>query len=385
MNRQLVFLPLLIGLTGCKGCQSENAITAQNVDTGEVFDNDWGKWLSMDTTLDGSPAIAYYDETAGAVGFAVANIREDGTVGWYREEVDGYINEDGFDSGDRGKYAAMQIAADGTVWIVYQDVALHTLRYAMRDLEGNWTSDVADIGGGSSPDAGYFASLALDGEGNPVAVHYDQGKGNLRIARWIGGSFTGEVLAEGEDYTPTDTGAETVEANVGEFAKILITGGIEYVAYYDRAAGDLKLSWGTAGAHSIETIDTDGDVGQWPDLLIDSGTIHIAYHDVTNQDLRYAWGEPGGWSTTVVDDDEYVGADTDIFLKDGAPAIAYFDGRNNNMKMAWQSGGEWMTDTVVGADGALGFFNEVVVNDAGESFAACYNYTDHTLWFSALD
>jgi hypothetical protein len=370
-------------ISGCNGCKSDVNIIPPE-DTGEPFDADWGSWLSMDVMPDGSPAIAYYDATEGGLGFAIATIDEDGAVSWTREEVDGYLNEDNLDTGDRGKYASMKVAADGTVWIVYQDVALKTLRYAVRG-DGGWTTGIADVGGGSSSDAGYFASLALDGDGNPVAVHYDQKQHNLRITRWIGSGFTAEVLAEGEDYVPTDTGSEAVDAQVGEFSKIVISGGIEYVAYYDRAFGDLKLSWGTSGSHSIETIDTEGDVGQWPDLLISSGTIHISYHDVGNQDLKYAYGEPGSWTTAAIDSGDYVGADSDIFLDpvSGSVSFAYFDGRNNDMKLAWQSSGTWNLDRVVGSEGALGFHNEVVTSGA-VTYAACYDYTNRKLWFSAL-
>jgi hypothetical protein len=371
-------------LSACNGCKQDVNINSTLEDTGEPFLNDWGSWLSMDVMPDGSPAIAYYDATDGGLGFAIATIEDDGAVSWAREEVDGYLNEDNLDTGDRGKYASMKISADGTVWIVYQDVALGTLRYAVRG-DGGWTSDIADVGGGSSSDAGYFASLALDSDGNPVAVHYDNKQQNLRITRWIGSGFTAEVLAEGEDYVPTDTGSEAADAQVGEFSRIVIEGGIEYVAYYDRAFGDLKLSWGTSGSHTIETIDAGDDVGQWPDLLIDSGTIHIAYHDITNQDLKLASGEPGSWSTATVDGGDYVGADTDIYLDpaSGTPSIAYFDGRNNDMKLAWQSGTEWNLDTVVGSEGALGFHNEVVTNGS-ITYAACYDYTNRKIWFSAL-
>lgn len=381
---QPILAALLLGLTGCKGCQTETNIVDQDpVDTGiEEFTNDWGQWLSMGTMSDGSPALAYYDATQTGVGFAIATINDDGSVTWARENVDGYP-VDGLDNGERGKFTAMAIAADDTVWVFYQDFGLGTLRYAKRDPKtAEWTTDLCDTGGGPTSDAGYFASASLDSQGNPVVVHYDKGKKNLRIVRRIGDAFTGEVLAEGEAFDPGD-GGDVIDADVGEFSNIVVSGGIEYVAYYDRTWGDLKLSWGTPGAHTVETIDDVGDVGQWPDILIDSGTIHVSYHDITNQDLRYASGEPGNWSSIAVDTEPYVGADSAIFLENGAVSIAYFDGRNNDMKLAWQDGGEWVRDLVVGSEGALGFHNEVVTSSQG-TFAACYNYTDRTLWFGQL-
>lgn len=374
---------VFVALTGCKGCKTETSIVQDPVDTGDVaFSNDFGQWLSMDTMSDGSPAIAYYDATQTGIGFAIADIGDDGSVTWNHEQVDGYP-VDGLDNGERGKFTAMAVAADDTVWVFYQDFGLGTLRYGRRDpATGTWSTDVADVGGGASSDAGYFASVDLDASGNPVVVHYDKGQQNLRIARVIADAFEGQVLAEGTDADPGD-GGDVVAANVGEFAKIQVVGGIEYVAFYDRAWGDLKLSWGTPGAHTVETVDDEGDVGQWPDLLIDGGQIHIAYHDVTLQDLRYATGEPGSWSSIAVDEGDHVGADSDIFMENGAISIAYFDGRNNDMKLAWQDGGEWVLDIVTGTDSAHGFHNEVVTSSKGV-FAACYDYTNRTLWFSAL-
>jgi hypothetical protein len=378
-----LFGALLLGMAGCKGCNSENNLVNVAADTGEeAFTNDWGSWLSMDAMADGSPAIAYYDATQTGVGFAIADVRDDGTVRWEREQVDGYPVS-GLDNGERGRFAAMTIAADDTVWVFYQDVGLGTLRYGKRDpATGEWTTDLADVGGGPSSDAGYFASASLDSSGRPVVVHYDKGKKNLRIVRLIGEVFTGEVLAEGDAYDPGD-GEGEIAADVGEFSTIVVSGGIEYVAYYDRTWGDLKLSWGTPGAHTVETVDDVGDVGQWPDVLIDSGTIHISYHDTTNQDLRYAYGEPGSWTSDAIDQDPYVGADSAIFLEDGSVSIAYFDGRNNDMKLAWQDGGGWSVDMVTGSEGALGFHNEVITSSKG-TFAACYDYPNRTLWFSAL-
>ena len=37
-----------------------------------------------------------------------------------------------------------------------------------------------------------------------------------------------------------------------------------------------------------------------------------------------------------------------------------------------------------GAEAALGFHNEVVVAN-GQTYAACYNYTDRSLWFSQVN
>ncbi|MDP6931572.1 MAG: hypothetical protein QGG40_01590 [Myxococcota bacterium] len=375
-------LGLLPQLQGCKGCHETDLVQQDTVD--DEFTNDWGNWLSMDLMPDGSPALAYYDRTRGALGFALGALGDDG-VSWSHEEVDGYPDDDGLDTGDRGTYASMAVASDGTVWIAYYDVNLKHLRYAVRDTDGVWTTGTADVGDGASPDAGKFASLTLDADENPVIAHYDVGKARLRIARWNGSGFTGEVVDEGEDHAP-DSGEEGEEAtaDVGSFAELQIVDGTEYIAYYDAAHGALKLAHGSTGSYEIEIIDDEGDVGQWPDLWIDGGTMHLAYHDVENQDLRLAIGTPGSWTLTSVDDGDLVGADAEVFALNGSPAIAYFDGANNDLLVAELDGGSWVSSTLAGDDAALGYHTEIA-QDGDTTYIACYDYTQRDVWFQVLD
>jgi hypothetical protein len=380
-------LTLLLTLMGCESCSENSLVKVDKVqeDSGLQdlgFANNWGKWLSMSTLSNGSPAVSYYDTTAGALGYAVADLESSPTE-WTHENVDGYTNDQGLDQGDRGKYSSIAIASDDRVWIGYYDIGLKNLRYATKDPEtGEWKTGLADAGGGGSPDAGWFASISLDGDEQPVIAHYDSSRTDLRVARWNGSAFTTEVVDEGADGT--DESGDAVDPDAGQFPSIAIDGGTEYIAYYDVANKELKLASGGEGDWSIETVDTEGDVGQWPDLHVADGMLYIAYHDVQNQSLKYAKGRPGDWSIQTVDDAEMVGADSDLVLHDGVASIVYFDGRFNDMKMARESGGSWTIDTVTGADGALGFHNELV-RIGGRSYAACYNYTEGKVWFSLVD
>ena len=381
-------------LVACKGCKSDQTITPAGLDdtgdgggTGpEEYTNDWGQWLTMDVMQDGRPALAYYDKTKGGLGFAIANIDGE-TVEWEREEADGYTNEDGLDVGDRGKYASMAVASDGTVWVAYQDVALENLRWARRDpTTHEWTNNTAD--GGSEPNgtAGMFAALDLDSSSNPVIAHYDSVAQDLRVSRYNGTAFTSEVVDEGTDAVAAD--GSTIPANVGMFADLVIQDGVEYLAYYDAASGDLKLAWGASGSnYTIEVVDSGeagADVGQWPNIVVQGGQLWISYHDVTNQDLMLATGAPGSWSMERVDQAEFVGADSAIFLNGTQPSIVYFDGRNNDMRLATKLGEDWQSEQLAGDEGALGFHNEVV-QAGGAYYGACYDYTAHTVWFQRLD
>lgn len=380
-------LALAPTLQGCGGCSENSIVARQPVPVEEqednAFTNDWGSWLSMAADLDGNPVVSYYDKTKGGLGFATATFDDDGAVEWAHEKVDGYADETGLDVGDRGKYSSLAVGIDGTVWIAYQDIQNKTLRWARKGADGIWVNGMADTGGGATPNAGHWASMAIDGAGNPVIAHYDKGKGHLRVAHFDGSAaFTAAVVDEGEPAS-ADSG-EAVPADVGQYASITISSGIEYIAYYDAANGDLKLAWGGPSSYTIETIDATGDVGQWPDIVVDNGQVHISYHDITNQDLKYAVGEPGEWVLSTVDTADHVGADSHLRVVNGAPNIAYFDGRNNDMKSAYASGEGWSTSTVTTDPGALGFHNEVVTAN-GVTYAGCYDYTNRTLWFSRID
>ena len=350
----------------------------------EDFGGDWGQWLSMGVLPDGRPVAAFYDATDGALGFAIATLAADGTVAWSYEQADGYADAGGLDTGDRGKYVDLVVAANGDIWLAYQDLANENLRYARRYyLSGEWENGVADDNSNPSSASGMFASIALDAAGNPVVAHYDGGLGELRVAHWNGSGFDGEVVDEGTAPDVVE-GEDPVEANVGLFPSLQIVDGTEYIAYHDQANGDLLLATGSAGAYALSTIASEGNVGAWPDLVIDSGTMYISFHDVGNQDLVFASGTGASWSFEVVDDGEYVGADSDLLLSGGTARIAYFDGHNNDFKLATQVGDSWSIETRTGAETASGFFNELI--ETGDRiYGGCYDYTNRSVWFSALN
>ncbi|HCH65691.1 MAG TPA: hypothetical protein DFR83_23005 [Deltaproteobacteria bacterium] len=367
-----------INIIGKAPAQEEEEVVS------EAFEGDWGQWLSMGVLPDGRPVAAFYDATDGALGFAIATIGEDGTVAWSYEQADGYADAGGLDTGDRGKYVDMVVAASGDIWLAYQDVGNENLRYARRYyLSGEWESGVADSNSNPASASGMFASIALDGSGIPVIAHHDGGLGELRVAHWEGTGFQGEVVDEGSAPEVVDE-EEPVEANVGLFPSLQIVDGIEYIAYHDQANGDLLFASGTAGAYTLSEVATEGNVGAWPDLVIESGTMHIAFHDVGNQDLMFATGTVGSWSFEVVDDGEYVGADSDLLFTGGTARIAYYDGHNNDLKLATRVGDSWSLETRAGAETASGFFNELV-ETGGRIYGGCYDYTNRSVWFSALN
>jgi hypothetical protein len=374
--------PLLVAsasllLQGCKGCSDQSVTPIPEVPPAEP-PRDIGRWLSMAVTPDGKPAIAYYDVAADALGYAVGTVAQDGSVTWAKEPVDSFPDANGLNPGDAGKYASLAFDGAGKPWIAYQDSTNGTLKYATREGDA-WKVGVADTGGGPRSDAGYWASLAIAPDGTPWIAHHDKGQGSLRVARWSGSSFAGEVVYDGEDVT---TGAGTTPGSAGAYARLRFApDGTAYVAFQDAALTALKLATKGSAGWSVELVDDAGDVGTWPDLAFDGGNVSIAYADRTEGDLKLATGRPGAWSTAVVDNGDTVGEDV-AFLPDAA-GLVYFDGVNADMKLARRSGSAWVVETVTGADAARGFHNEAV-NIGGTPHVACYDFTSKSIWFSRL-
>jgi len=369
-------------LVGCN-CRSESGFNP--IDPHQGLENDHGSWLSMDLAPDGRLAVAFYDRTRGAVGFAVGDEVAEGRIAWRYEEVDGYPDKEGLNPGDRGKYASMKVTPDGAVWVAYHDSANGALRAAKR-TGATWESELADAGSGLAPSAGHWASLDLDADGNPVVAHHEAGQKVLRVARHDGTAWSADTVWEGTDWTGPDETGEVVTrpADVGQFARLLIHDGTEYIAFYDAARQSLDLLEGTAGAYTHTVVHDGVDVGQWPSIWTDGTDLAIAFHDVADQDLLLATRSGGGaFSVEVVDDGEFVGADTEVFKKDGDYAILYFDGRYNDMKLATRSEGSWTRETLGGETTAVGFHNEVVETGDGW-WVASYDYTHRDIYVREL-
>jgi hypothetical protein len=342
---------------------------------------DFGSWLSMDAAPDDSRlAIAYYDRDKGGLGFAVGVPAEDGSVVWTHERVDGYAGDDGLDRGDRGKYASMKVAADGTVWVSYQNSSAGGLWVAHRTGKA-WEAELVDGGTGTVPRGGAWTSLALDEDQNPVVVHYDENAKVLRRAALSDGAWVAETIFEGEPWSGVDGEGAPIsrKADVGSYARIFIDGDTEYIAFYDGAWQSLHLLEGKAGDYKHEVVDADGNVGQWPSFAKDGDKLYLAYHDVGRQDLRLATREgDGAFDIEVVDAGEHHGADTEVFVKGGEAQVLYSDGQNNDQLVAKRDGNGWAIEKISGDDGALGFHNEVT--KVGEDWwTGSYDFTHRTL------
>ncbi|MFT6143198.1 MAG: hypothetical protein ACJAZO_003178 [Myxococcota bacterium] len=361
------------------GCNCRNDVNYTPIAAPEALLNDHGQWLSMGVAPDGRLVTSYYDRDRGALGFGIGEIRNDGEVWWTHEQVDGYPDGQGLDPGDLGLHTSLAVVDNGDVWVAYYSTQ-GQLWAALRQ-GGLWTLERIDVGDGANPDAGRWASLALDSDNSPVIAYQDTGNGTLKIARRTGDdTWSSEIAFEGEDGVD-DTGA-TVDANVGSYASLLIQDGTEYIAFHDAVRGSLELLEGFPGAYTHTTIEAGG-VGQWPSMWTDGTTLLVAYHNMADQDLELARRDGSSWQIAKVDTDEYVGADTEVFRDTAGIGIVYFDGQFNDMRVARESGGTFVSESIGGESQALGYHNEIAYTE-GQWFVASYDYTNRNIFTRPL-
>lgn len=370
LSSLFVIGPALLA-AGC-GCNQEYTFPEPEAVQFADAPPDFGSYLSFAPAPDDYRiTMAYYDRVTTGLGFATGTPQDDGSIEWLHEQVDGYPEEDGLDRGDRGRYASHAIAADGTVWVAYQDSSNGTLKVAKRTGPNLWEAEVVDPGVGlTSSGAGNWASLALMDDGLPVVAHYDTEGGLLRVSKRTDTGWLNETAYEAED--------------VGRYADVAVHAGTVYIAFYNAAEGNLEMLEGVPGSWSHSPVATPGDVGQWPSLLVDDNEVLVSFHDVGNQNLNLARRVGGSWSTEVLDRGEFRGADTALFRHGGLPYVIYFDGKYNDMVLAAQgSDGTWSNTTIGGATAAVGFHNEVVQLN-GRVFAGSYDHTNKTLFSTEL-
>lgn len=277
-----------------------------------------GQYTSL-TTVNGFPAIAYYDVTAGDLKYVRAT-DANGTAWGTPVTVEATNNV--------GQYASL-VVVNGNPAIAYYDVTNGDLRY-IRATDANGTAWGTPVAVTTANNIGQFASMVV-ANGNPAIAYYDVTNSDLRYVRSsdINGAAWGTPVA-----------LETTN-NIGQYASLKIVNGNPAVAYYDATNLDLRYirasdasgtAWGTPLA-----VTSSNNIGQYASLEIVNGNPGIAYYDVTNGDLRFvrandasgtAWGTP----VAVEASTNNIGQFATMVIANGNPAVAYFDATNSDLR-----------------------------------------------------
>jgi hypothetical protein len=142
----------------------------------------------------------------------------------------------------------------------------------------------------STGNVGYYTSIAIGHDGNPIISYTDFGNGDLKVATCTNPTCTTS------NNTPLDT-----TGTVGYFTSIAIgIDGNPIISYQDGTNADLKVAacTNTICTTSVNTtLDSTGGVGYFTSIAIGTnGVPIISYRDATSGDLKvaFAWWLAGG-------------------------------------------------------------------------------------------
>ncbi|MCW3999804.1 MAG: hypothetical protein NWE93_06160 [Candidatus Bathyarchaeota archaeon] len=264
-----------------------------------------------------------------------------------------------------GYYASLAMDSQGNPAISYYDAVNQDVKYA------HWNNQSWDIQTVDSPGfTGLFTSLVFDSNDNPQISFY--GQNALKYAKWTGNL-----------WNPWDIEVVDVSGNFSSLA--LDSNGNPCISYYSAQTCDLKLARWTGSEWNLTTIDSLGDVGQFTSLKVAAnGTAYISYYDVTNGNLKFAsQNRTGGLRIQTVDNSSAnVGQYSSLAMdKNGTAYIAYYDATNRQLKYAKSTPTGWNIQVV--DSGNVGADCSVAVDNLGNvHFTYTDNSTAHTLRYS---
>jgi hypothetical protein len=186
---------------------------------------------------------------------------------------------------------------------------------------------------------GYFTSIAVGPDGNPIISFRDATAGDLKVAACNNPTCTTATI------TPIDT-----TNNTGQYTSITIgTNGNPIISYQDDTNDDLKVAAcnnPTCTTATITPIDTTNTTGQYTSITIGTnGNPIISYRDGTGGDLKVAaCNNPTCTTATItpIDTTNNTGYYTSITIgTNGNPIISYHDGTNGDLKVAVISRTSW--------------------------------------------
>jgi hypothetical protein len=302
---------------------------------------------------------------------------------------------------DVGMYTSIAVGADGIPMVSYFDRDTASLKLAQR-VNGTWQTHIVDQGTGKLGDSGalvgMYTSLTLrsdDGRPGIAYLAHVKDAAGARAEVRFASAQSARPGAAGDWQTwivdtaalppddPANPGIYPLPEGLGLFIdSARMSNQAPVVAYYDRAAGDLKIAkfnvqTGQFAAAKVLDGSNGVDAGWSPSVAVDAkGVVEVAYVGATADDLKYITDVVNALPE-VIDDGyrivgqtvdglpkpefHFVGDDASLVLPPtGGPFVAYQDATSQELLLAQRlADGTWAHASIAGggtAPGGYGFF-----------------------------
>ena len=245
--------------TGYGGGQPVDRM-AYAVQDGSVWDinnvRTSARWYSLGLSPGGLPRVSHYHDNSG-LNLAVF----DGSF-WSHEVVD---NTGGVTT-YAGRYSDLAVDDSDHSHIVYYNYTTDAIRYATNS-SGSWQWEELV----SNPNSQY-AEIALDGDGNALAVYVASSR--VWLTRRVSGSWTTpEAITDTGSYGYLDVKADAA--------------GAAHIVYNDGGTNRLMLAVEEDGAFAHQEIFPVQAGGSGPVLQIVNSAIHVLAWDQNEQELYH--------------------------------------------------------------------------------------------------
>ena len=286
--------------------------------------------LSMVLDSSGYAHIAYYDQTATSLKYAIV-LPSGGSANV--ETVDTTENA--------GYYNGITVSTTGVVSIIYSNQHVTCCTYNVKRAYGSFGSWATEsLSTGSNFQGFWVTEILADASGKLHALYYDGNSTQL----------TYRVNTAGTWGSTQSVSVGGLQMYVG---MAVDNSGNVHTSSYDYSNAKLVYRFRNAGTGlwTSTDVDTDGAAGEYTDLVLDgNGKAHISYRRGTT--LRYATNIGGFWMHSTIDDDGDAGHSSSIAMdKNGKQYITHVDRAASDLKMtSGYLSGVLQADTVSLAD-----------------------------------
>ena len=287
-------------------------------------------------------------------------------------------------AGQVGLFSSIAIGANGSPIISYREGTNDDLKVAACDNPTCTASTNTTID--SAGRVGYYTSIAIGANGNPVISYWDTTNLDLKVAACNNPTCTGTTENDRSTKSTIDSAGQ-----VGYYTSIAIgINGNPVISYHDGTSLDLKVAAcnnPTCTTSTNTTIDSAGDVGYYTSIAIGiNGNPIISYLDLDNFDLEVAaCNNPTctASTNTTIDSAGDVGYYTSIAIgTHGNPIISYSDQTNGDLGIAACNNPTCTTSTNTTIDSAFefdGFYTSIAIGANGNPIISYGDITNGDL------